>query len=73
MTLGTTGFGQILLSSAVAAADGVAAKTEHFTTGVKFTANPQAMTKAPVGGTPCSLSTISGGVSVVEGYLLPNQ
>jgi hypothetical protein len=53
------------MSSAVGASDGHAAKSEHFTTGIPLTVNPQ----ASVGPSPCNL----GNLWTITGYLMPNQ
>ena len=71
--VGRPGFGPVFESTAVAGADGIASKTEHLTTGVKLTSNPQTMTLAPAFGSACKFGVFFGGDSFMQGYLLPNQ
>lgn len=52
----------LLVSVAAAAADGIASKSEHLTTGLVMTGNP-------VVGTTCA----AGEVVLMQGYLVPNQ
>lgn len=58
------------ISAAVAASDGVAAKSEHLTTGITTTVNPVVQTPIDSGLTGCHL--LFSGISLT-GYLLPNQ
>jgi hypothetical protein len=56
------GFGNgFLLSVSPGGADGVAAKSEHLTTGIKMT------------GTPAASSNCSGLALYAQGYLVTNQ
>lgn len=58
------------ISAAVAASDGVAAKSEHLTTGITTTVNPVIQTPIDSGLIGCHL--LFSGTSLT-GYLLPNQ
>jgi len=55
-------------SSAVGASDGYAAKSEHFTTGIPLTVNPNISTAVIAGQSPCNFIS-----STITGYLMPNQ
>jgi len=66
----TLGIGSYFVSAAVAAPDGIAAKSEHLTTGITTTVNPGINNPIASGLAPCHL--IFGGVTIT-GYLLPNQ
>lgn len=64
----TNGSGFFLISAAVAASDGFAAKSEHLTTGATLTVNP--VLGHPYGLAPCS-PTLDG--VIMTAYLVPNQ
>jgi len=55
-------------SSGLGASDGYATKSEHFTTGIPLTVNPNRSTPIFAGQSPCNFLG-----STITGYLTPNQ